>query len=131
MLNNLKNRKLSYAGHIIRKTSGHYDTLVTTIEGRQTRKRETKTNMGRRYKRMDWLKMLRSDKESCRKSKLTWGICNPQQWTQHRMKLCIVIFKAAILGVLQICNFYHKSRQAYVMFSIYAAFKSRNCWLLL
>ena len=33
MLNNLKNRKLSYAGHIMRNTSGHYDTLMTTIEG--------------------------------------------------------------------------------------------------
>ena len=31
MLNNLKNRKLSYAGHIMRNTSGHYDTLLTTI----------------------------------------------------------------------------------------------------
>ena len=34
MLNILKNRKLSYAGHIMRNTSGHYDTLLTTIEGR-------------------------------------------------------------------------------------------------
>ena len=33
MLNNLKNRKLSYAGHIMRNTSGHYDTLMTTMEG--------------------------------------------------------------------------------------------------
>ena len=28
-LNNLKNRKLSYAGHIARNTSGHFDTLLT------------------------------------------------------------------------------------------------------
>ena len=34
MLNTLKNRKLSYAGHIMRNTSGHNDTLLTTIEGR-------------------------------------------------------------------------------------------------
>ena len=33
MLNNLKNRKLSDAGHIMRNISGHYDTLMTTIEG--------------------------------------------------------------------------------------------------
>ena len=32
--------------------------------GRQTRKRETKTNMGRRYKRMDWLEKIRRDNES-------------------------------------------------------------------
>ena len=44
--------------------------------------------MGRRYKRMDWLKTLRLDKESCRKSKLTWDICNPQQWKQHRKNEC-------------------------------------------
>ena len=58
MLNNVKHRKLSYAGHIMRNTSGHYDTLLTILEGRlegKTRKRETKTNVGRRYKRMDWL----------------------------------------------------------------------------
>ena len=34
MINNLKNRKLSYAGHIMRNTSGNYDTLLRTIEGR-------------------------------------------------------------------------------------------------
>ena len=28
-----ENRKLSYAGHIMRNTSGHYDTLLTTLEG--------------------------------------------------------------------------------------------------
>ena len=27
MLNNLKNRKLSYAGYVTRNTSGHYDYL--------------------------------------------------------------------------------------------------------
>ena len=32
MLNNLKNRKLYYAGRIMRNTSGHYDILLTTIE---------------------------------------------------------------------------------------------------
>ena len=42
MLNTLKNRKLSYAGHIMRNTSGHchYDTLLTTIEGRLNGKDE-------------------------------------------------------------------------------------------
>ena len=35
MFNNLKNRKLSYAGHTMRITSGHYDTLLATIEGRR------------------------------------------------------------------------------------------------
>ena len=39
MLNTLKNIKLSYAGHIMRNTSGHYDTLLTTIEGRLNGKR--------------------------------------------------------------------------------------------
>ena len=39
MLNNLKNRKLSYAGHIMINTSGRYDTLLTTIEGRLEGKR--------------------------------------------------------------------------------------------
>ena len=31
--------------------------------GRQTRKRETKMNMGRRYKRLDWLEMIQTDRE--------------------------------------------------------------------
>ena len=39
MLNNMKNRKLSYAGYIMRNTSGHYDTLLKTIEGRLEGKR--------------------------------------------------------------------------------------------
>ena len=39
MLNNLENRKLPTAGHIMRNTSGHYDTLLTTIEGRLKGKR--------------------------------------------------------------------------------------------
>ena len=39
VLNTLKNRKLSYAGHIMRNISGHYDTLLTTIEGRLNGKR--------------------------------------------------------------------------------------------
>ena len=34
MINNLKNRNISYAGHIMRNTSGHYDSLLRTIEGR-------------------------------------------------------------------------------------------------
>ena len=39
MINNLKNRNMSYAGHIIGNTSGHYDTLLRTIEGRLEGKR--------------------------------------------------------------------------------------------
>ena len=49
MLNTLKNRKLSYAGHIMRNTSGHYDTLLTTIEGRLNGKR------GRGRPRRTWV----------------------------------------------------------------------------
>ena len=33
-INNLKIRKMSYAGHIMGYTSGHYDTLLRTIEGK-------------------------------------------------------------------------------------------------
>ena len=39
ILHNLKNRNVSYAGHIMRNTSGHYDILLTTIEGRREGKR--------------------------------------------------------------------------------------------
>ena len=53
MLNTLKNRKLSYAGHIMRNTSGHYDTLLTTIEGRLNGKR------GRGRPRRTWVDDLR------------------------------------------------------------------------
>ena len=53
MLNNLKNRKLSYAGHIMRNTSGHYDTLLITIEGRLEGKR------GRERPRRTWVDDIR------------------------------------------------------------------------
>ena len=53
MLNTLKNRKLSYAGHIMRNTSGHYDTLLTTIEGRLNGKR------GRGRPRRTWVDDIR------------------------------------------------------------------------
>ena len=53
MLNNLKNRKLSYAGHTMRNTSGHYDTLPTTIEGRREGKR------GRGRPRRTWVDDIR------------------------------------------------------------------------
>ena len=53
MLNTLKNRKLSYAGHIMRNTSGHYYTLLTTIEGRLNGKR------GRGRPRRTWVDDLR------------------------------------------------------------------------
>ena len=46
-------RKLSYAGHIMRNTSGHYDTLLTTIEGRLNGKR------GRGRPRRTWVDDLR------------------------------------------------------------------------
>ena len=62
MINHQKIRKISYGGHIMRNTSGHYklfDTLLRTIEGRlamlharQTRKRETKVNIGRWSRRL-------------------------------------------------------------------------------
>ena len=42
--------------------------------------RETKTNMGRRSQRVDWLQTIRTNKESSRNEALTWTICNPQQW---------------------------------------------------
>ena len=34
-----------------------------------------------------WLETIRPDKESIGKDKLTWDICNPQQWTQQRMNV--------------------------------------------
>ena len=49
MLNNLNNRKLSYASHIMRNTSGHHGTLLTTIEGRREGKR------GRGRPRRTWI----------------------------------------------------------------------------
>ena len=67
MTNNLKTRKMYYAGHIMRNTSGHYDTLLRTLEGRrQTRNliRETKTNMGRQSNRLEWPETIRPDRES-------------------------------------------------------------------
>ena len=33
MINNLKTRQMSYAGHIMRNTAWHYDTVLRTIEG--------------------------------------------------------------------------------------------------
>ena len=49
-INNVKNRKMSYAGHITRNTSGHlYDTLLRTIEGRLEGKR------GRGRPRRTWV----------------------------------------------------------------------------
>ncbi len=54
MLNNLKNRKFSYAGHIMRNTSGHHATLMTTIEGGR---REGKRGRGR--PRLTWVDDIR------------------------------------------------------------------------
>ena len=53
MLNNLKHRKLSYEGNIMRNTSGHYDTLLITTEGRL----EGKTGRGR--PRRTWVDDIR------------------------------------------------------------------------
>ena len=53
LMNNLKNRKMSYAGHIMRNTSGHYDTLLTTLEGRLEGKR------GRGRPRRTWVDDIR------------------------------------------------------------------------
>ena len=90
MLNNLKDRKLSYAGHIMRNTSGHYDTLLTTIEGRLAGKRGT--GIPRRTWVDDireWTGSKRYDqiKRAAENRKLTRDICNPQQWMQHRMNI--------------------------------------------
>ena len=88
MLNTLKNRKLSYAGHIMRNTSGHYDTLPTTIEGRLNGKR------GRGRPRRTWVDDLRDwtgskryeqIKIAAETRRLQWKICNPHQWTEHSM----------------------------------------------
>ena len=80
MINNLKNRNMSCAGHNNEKhirTLWYSDDNNRRKTGRQTRKRETKTDMGRRYKRMDWLEAIRPDKNSSWKEKLTGHICNP------------------------------------------------------
>ena len=53
MLNTLTNRKLSYGVHIMRNTSGHYDSLLTTIEGRLNGKR------GRGRPRRTWVDDLK------------------------------------------------------------------------
>ena len=44
---------MSYSGHIMRNTSGHYDTLLTTIEGRLEGKR------GRGRPRRTWVDDIR------------------------------------------------------------------------
>ena len=46
-------RKMSCAGHVMRNTSGHYDTLLRTIEGRREGKR------GRGRPRQTWVDDLR------------------------------------------------------------------------
>ena len=50
MINNMKNINMTYAGHIMRNTSEHNDTLLRTLggrlTGRQTRTKETETNTG-------------------------------------------------------------------------------------
>ena len=54
MIENLKTRKMSYAGHTMRNTSGHYyDNLLRTIEGRRAGKR------GRGRPRWTWINDLR------------------------------------------------------------------------
>ena len=53
MIDSLKRRKLSYAGHIMRNTSGHYDTLLRTIEGRLD------GNRGRGRPRRTWVDDIR------------------------------------------------------------------------
>ena len=40
MINYLKTRRKSYANHIMRNTSGHYDTLLRIIEERMQGKLE-------------------------------------------------------------------------------------------
>ena len=53
LINSLKNRQLSYAGHIMRNTSGHFETLLSTIEGRREGKR------GRGRPSRTWVDALR------------------------------------------------------------------------
>ena len=58
----MENRNLSYAGHIMRNTSRHYDTLLRTIEGR----REDKRGRGRSTRTWvddlrDWTGLKRYD----------------------------------------------------------------------
>ena len=53
LISNLKNSNMSYAGYIMRNTSGHYDTLLRTIEGRLEGKR------GRGRPRRTWVDDLR------------------------------------------------------------------------
>ena len=66
----MENINLSYAGHIMRNTSRHYDTLLRTIEGRREDKRgrgrSTRTWVDDLRDSVDWLKTIRpeSGKES-------------------------------------------------------------------
>ena len=88
MLNTLKNRKLSYAGHIMRNTSGHYDSLLTTIEGRLNGKRgRWRPRRTRVDDLRDWTGSKRYEqiKRAAETRRLHGTICNPQQWTQHSM----------------------------------------------
>ena len=94
----LKNRKLSYAGHIMRNTSGHYDTLLTTMEGRrQTRKREGRPRRAWMDDLRDWTGSIRYDqtKRASDRRNLhgTLKFCIPQQWTQHWMKFKMNVHK--------------------------------------
>ena len=61
MINNLKTRKIYNTGHIMRNSSGHYDSLLIIIEGRRG---EGKRGMGRQSGRLKWLETMRPDKES-------------------------------------------------------------------
>ena len=58
MINNLKYQIMSYAGHIMRNTSGHYDTLLRTIDGRRQGKR------GKGEHGLNWHEMMQPDKET-------------------------------------------------------------------
>ena len=86
-VNNLKTRELSYAGHIMRNISGHYDTLLRAIEGRLHGKR------GRGRPIRTWFDDIiywsgSKQYESSRKYRLIWDICNPDQWTHIEWMNC-------------------------------------------
>ena len=67
MINNLKKQKYvlfgSHDENQIRALGYSAENSKTKI-GRQTRKRETNTNMDQRSKRLDWLETIRPDRES-------------------------------------------------------------------
>ena len=67
MINNLKTRNIYFAGHIMRNTSAHFDTLLITIRGRLEGKR------GRGRPRRTWVDDLRDRTGSKRYDQIQRG----------------------------------------------------------